>query len=221
MHFGAALLGHRVSRSIASLRKLFKFLARSHFNGNRVMSCSQRNLIAIQSISASTEAISGNLIAASPINSPLMESRKSLDKKWYWISRAYTRIVHVSSSSKLRVPRRAFELHTLFDQYGIFTWHYFPSLTRRTRFRSASLGKSSSEPDLSGNWFRSRPIYVEPSLAHYLNTNFFPGCLFSENYTPRFTDNLKKLIHEFVSVDDLKFSRKKKSAGFSNGTCTA
>lgn len=84
----------------------------------------------------------------------------------------------------------------------------------KSRTRSARIRhKSASEPNLAGELQFIKQLKYNPFLQSQFCSIFFP----KENSTPRFPDNLKHLIHEYVSVDQLKFYRKRRLPNADHG----
>lgn len=95
------------------------------------------------------------------------------------------------------------------------------SLHFRSRKKRAHFGKSTSEPNLPGIAFRWCLVYrIDDFLSlQVLNSlNWYFDSI--GHFTPRFPDNLSHLIHEYVTVDELKFYRKRRPPNVGDGNET-
>lgn len=94
---------------------------------------------------------------------------------------------------------------------------------RRRNNDFSYLEKSSSEPDLSGtlnNEIELKFPHNQNIYSHFiLNDNKKPNTVrFTDPSTPIFTSRWKKQPHECITVDELKFYRRRKPPGILNGS---
>lgn len=94
---------------------------------------------------------------------------------------------------------------------------FFP-FGRAARKKSGfHLGKSSSEPNLTGDSVHSHSMWLDHVGHLRIPNDGQSAFILSDHSTPRFPNNLTKLLHEYLAVDELKFYRKRRPTNAEDG----